>query len=75
MVVLTVCRWVRIKIPPVSETGGYLRSMTCHPIGNQLLIIGGHAPGHEVDARITCNRRMLNIVDMNNPAEVAFRPQ
>jgi hypothetical protein len=46
--------------------------MTCHTIGSQMLIIGGLALGREVEERITCNKRLVNILDMNNPNGVFY---
>ncbi|KAF8246019.1 hypothetical protein K440DRAFT_632664 [Wilcoxina mikolae CBS 423.85] len=60
--------WVRVSVVwTTSETPDYLRSMTCHTVGSQLLVIGGLAPGREREERIPCNKRLVNVLDLNNP--------
>jgi hypothetical protein len=44
--------------------------MTCHAVGSQLLVIGGLAPGREKEESIPCNKRLVNVLDMNNPSGV-----
>ena len=62
-----------MEIKELNQT--YLRGHTCHAVGNQLLLLGGGSPGKGVDPLMSCNPRLLNIIDMNNPQGVGSPPQ
>ncbi|KAI5796568.1 hypothetical protein EDC01DRAFT_629368 [Geopyxis carbonaria] len=55
--------WVSITIP---KDDIRLRSMTCHVVGSQLLVLGGGQPGFEVNQEAPCNDFFINVLDMNN---------
>jgi len=65
--------WTRVEIPMTSLVN--IRSMNCHAVGGQLLVVGGFPPGNFLEPNTTCDREMIKVLNLNGPSwESTYNP-